>query len=845
MISKVRLYYREIEYPIVGDSNRSDKYPKKCNRAIVINVLVEIFRIMLKNYLVASIRSLRKHFSYSAINIIGMGIGLATCILLSTWISHELSYDRFHQNANRIYRGSLEYSFGGQTSKTSVSPTALLPVLKKNFAEVETGVRVYNPSSWNPYVLKNNDKLFQEKKFYYADSTFFQVFSFRLLRGNPRKALTEPNSVVLSQSSAKKYFGTEDVLGKTFTVNNKTEYKVTGLMEDLPSNSMIKFDFVGSFSSLEASKEQIWWSANYQTFLVITPQANVSALREKINALVKRELASELTGKGDYVVYNFVPLTDIYLKSDVDEPEVTGNIQYVYIFSAIALLVLIIACINYINLATAKAAGRAKEVGVRKVAGALRSQLFTQFISESLVITFFAFCLAFFLAELALPSFNSLTGKSFIYGDLFQIKFLLTCFLTWLTIGFVAGAYPAIALSAFKPASVLKGNFKNSGQGVWLRQALVVFQFTVSIILMVGTAVIVKQINFIQNRKLGYDKENMIILPLDNKTRDVYDQLKTEFERTGKIAGMARSTEAPTKIKGGFGLKIEGAASEKGMIVTATAIDKDFIPTTNMKLVAGRNLTEGDFQKVKSDTLFSFIVNQSAVKELGLTPEKAIGVSVNLSGRKGGIIAVVEDFHFSSLHEKIGPLVLFSASDNWDLSYSFVRLKPGDFNSTLAELKSICAALLPHRPFEYEFLDQQYQKLYDNEQRMGSVTTLFAGLAIAIACLGLLGLVAYAAAQKTKEIGIRKVLGATSPGIVGLITASYMKLVIIAIFIGLPAAYWVMNTWWLESFAYHATIGIAPLVLAALSCIAIAFATASFQAVKAAWVDPATTLRSE
>ncbi len=502
---------------------------------------------MLKNYLVASIRSLRKHFSYSAINIVGIGLGLATCILLSVWINHELSYDHFHKNANLIYRGSLEYSFGGQTAKTSVSPSALLPVLRKNFAEVENGVRIYNPSRWNPYILKTNDKLFQEKKFYYADSTFFQVFSFNLIKGNPDKALTEPNSLVLTQSSAKKYFGSEDVIGKTITINNKTEYKITGLMEDVPSNSMIQFDFLGSFSSLEASKNQIWWSANYQTFLLLAPHADVNKLKENTTALVKKkELASEVTGKGDYVVYNFTPLTDIYLKSEVDEPEVVGSIQYVYIFSAIALLVLVIACINYISLATAKASGRAKEVGVRKVAGAVRSQLFIQFISESLLVTLLGFCFAFALAQLTLPLFNSLTGKSFIYTDLFNVTFLATCLIAWLLIAFIAGAYPALILSAFRPASVLKGNFNNSGKGVWLRQSLVVFQFSVSIILMVGTAVIVKQVDYIQNKRLGYDKENIIILPLDRKTRDVYDQLKTEFERSGKVVNMGRSTEVPT-----------------------------------------------------------------------------------------------------------------------------------------------------------------------------------------------------------------------------------------------------------------------------------------------------------
>ena len=800
---------------------------------------------MLKNYFVASIRSLRKHYSYSTINIVGIGLGLATCILLSVWINHELSYDQFHKNANRIYRGSLEYSFGGQTAKTSVSPTALLPVLKKNFADVENGVRIYNPSFWNPYIIKNNDKLFQEKKFYYADSTFFQVFSFHLLKGNPDKALTEPNSLLLTQSSAKRIFGTEDVIGKTLTINNKAEYKITGLLEDLPANSMIQFDFLSSFSSLDASKNQIWWSANYQTFLLLAPHADIKKVKEKTDALVKRVLASELTGKGDYVKYNFTPLTEIYLKSEVDEPEVVGSIQYVYIFSAIALLVLTIACINYINLATAKASGRAKEVGIRKVAGALRSQLFFQFISESLLMTFLGFCFAFALAQLTLPLFNALTSKSFIYTDLFNFHFLLYCLIAWLVIAFAAGAYPALALSSFKPASVLKGNFNNSGRGVWLRQSLVVFQFSISIILMVGTAVIVNQVDYIQNKELGYDKENIIILPLDKKTRDVYDQLRTEFERSGKVVNMGRSTESPTKINGGYGLKVEDSQSNNGMIVTAMAIDKEFIPTMGIKIVAGRNLMESDFSKLKSDTIFSFVLNQAAIKELGLTTENAVGTKVNLSGRNGQITTIIDDFHFSTLHEKIRPLVLFTARDDWDLNYSFVRIKPGNFNSTLEELKSICTNLLPHRPFEYEFLDQKYQKLYDKEQRMSSVTTLFAGLTIVIACLGLLGLVAYAAAQKTKEIGIRKVLGATSIGIVGLITKSYMRLVIVAIVIGLPTAYWIMDSYWLSSFAYRSSIGVAPLILAAISCIVIAFATASFQAIKAAWVDPAKTLRSE
>ena len=800
---------------------------------------------MIKNYLVASIRSLKKHFTYTVINIVGIGLGLATCILLSIWINHELSYDQFHKNANRIYRGALEYSFGGQKSKTSVSPTALLPVLKKNFAEVENGVRIYNPSSWNPFIVKGSDKLFQEKKFYYADSSFFQVFSFKLLRGNPTNALTEPNSVVVTQSSARKYFDSEDVIGKTLTINNKIEYKITGLLEDLPSNSMIQFDFLGSFSSLDASKEQIWWSANYQTFLLLSTNADVDRLRVKTAELVKKELASELTNPGDYVVYNFTPLTDIYLKSETDEPEVVGDIQYVYVFAAIAFLILITACINYINLATAKAADRAREVGIRKVVGALRGQLFIQFITESLVVTFLGFSLAFLLAQLSLPFFNSLTGKSFDGSDLLHFDFLEWAFIAWVIIAFLAGIYPSLAITSFKPVSVLKGNFQRSHNGIWLRQSLVVFQFSISIILMISTAVIVQQLDFIQNKKLGYDKENIIVLPFDRKSKEKYEELKTEFERTGQVVAMGLATESPTKINGGYGIKLDDAKTEIAMAITAMAIDRDFIPALGMKLVTGRNFNETDFKKLKADTIYSFMINEAAMKTLGLAPDNAIGAKLKMDSRKGEITGVIEDFHFSSLHEKIKPVVLFTAFQDWDISYIFVRLKTGNLKTTLDQLKTISNNLLPNRPFEYEFLDQKYQKMYDKEQRMGKVTAIFSGFAIAIACLGLLGLVAFAAAQKTKEIGIRKVLGASASSIVRLITNSYMKLVFFATLIGIPTAYWVMNTWWLSSFAYHATIGIGPLILSALACLFIAFATASFQAIKAAWIDPAKTLRSE
>lgn len=798
---------------------------------------------MIKNYLLVAVRHLKKHFTYSSINVIGLGLGLATCLLLVTWIRHELSFDRFHAKADRIYRGSLEYSFGGQTSKTSVSPTALLPAMQKNFQEVENGVRIYNPASFNPYMVRVDDKLFQESKFYFADSTFFRVFSFSLIKGNADKALTAPRSVILTETMARKYFGDNDPMGKVLLVNNKNEYTVTGLMKDVPDNSHIQFDFLASFSTLPAATEQIWWSANYQTFCLLATGANSNQLSEKTNELVKKELASELTNPGDYVKYNFIPLTDIYLRSEMDESETVGSIQYVYIFSAIAFLVLIIACINYINLATAKAAERAKEVGIRKVVGAVKKQLLFQFLSESVVITLLAFIVAFFLAQLTLPLFNSLTGKHFSPLALFAPAFIGMSLIAVAVIAITAGAYPAFAITSFQPVNILKGNFKTSGKGIWLRRSLVVFQFSVSIILVIGTIVILKQVNFIQNKKLGYNKSNVLILPLDQKTEEVYNQLKTELLKSGKASYVGRATESPTKINGGYGISIEGGGSEQGMISTATSVDVDFIPALGMEIVAGRNFTEGDFEKVKVDTLFSFILNETAIRELSLNPDQAVGTKMKLSGRKGEIIAVVKDFHFASLHEKISPLVLFNEESQFN--NIFIKLNPGDVNKTLEEFKQICGEVIPHRPFEYKFLDEQYEALYSNEQRIGQICTVFATLTILIACLGLFGLVAFSASQKTKEIGIRKVLGATAASIVLLITRDYTRLVIVAIVVALPLAYYTMETFWLGSFEYRTSMGVWPFISASIGCMIIAFGTATFQALKAAFVNPSETLRNE
>lgn len=797
---------------------------------------------MLKNYILISFRNLRKHFSYSFINITGLGLGLATCLLLVLWISHELSYDQFHKNSDRIYRGSLEYGFGGQVAKTSVSPNALLPALK-NFPEVEEGVRVFNLSAWNPFIVRYQDALFQEDHFYFADSSFFKVFSFSLLKGNPDKALTEPYSVILTKKIAKKYFGDEDPIGKTLTINNSREYKITGLMEDAPDNSLLQFEFIASFNSLGAGRGELtWWNANYQTFVLLHKTGSIISLEERINELVKKELAGELTNPGDYVRYNFIPLTDIHLRSEFDnEPEVVGDIKYVFIFAAIAFLVLVIATINYVNLATARASERAKEVSLRKVVGAVRQQLFFQFMGESIIITVLAFCLAFLLAQLSLPFFNSISGKHFVFFSLFQNEFLGYYTIALLVIATLAGVYPALIISAYNPGSVLKGSFKFSSRGIWLRKMLVVTQFSISIILIMGTLVINKQLNFIQQKKLGYDKENSIMLPYDKNTSEVYESLKTELIRTGAAQHVGRGSQSPVHIQSGYGIKTS-EDSDRGIITRGLPADENYLAVFNMEFLDGRNFTRADIERVNNDTVYSFILNEAALAALSIDKEKAIGTKVEVAPRKGEIIGVVKDFHFSSLHQTISPLVIFPEESQ--LSHIFIKLPEGNPAKSLDKIKTVYSSIVPHRPFEYEFIDQQFASMYTAEQRMGTVVTGFATLAIIIACLGLVGLVSFSVVQKTKEISIRKVLGATATKIVVLITQDYTPLVITAVLIGVPIAYWTMDQW-LSSFAYKESIGAGPVLYASLLCFIIAFGTAGYLAMRASFINPADNLRNE
>ncbi|MGE0588957.1 MAG: ABC transporter permease [Cyclobacteriaceae bacterium] len=798
---------------------------------------------MIKNYFLTTLRNLQKHFSYSLINIFGLGLGIAISLLLALWIRHEVSFDRFHTNADRIFRVSMNMSFGGRSAQMSVSPTALLPALQKNFAEVETGVRIYNPASFNPFIVKKDDNFFQEGKFYFADSTFFDVFSYPLVKGNPKTVLTQPRSVVLTESMAKKYFGNEDPVGQTLLINGQNDYTVTGIVQDAGNNSYLQFDFIGSFSSLrQAQEDGVWWSANYLTYVLLTPGADLSSLEEKTNALSMAAIGDQMSGPGDYVKYQWTKMPDIHLYSTAqNEMENVGSIQYVYLFSGIALIILVIACINYVNLATARASYRAKEVGVRKVVGASKKQLMAQFVGESVVITFFSLVLALLLVQLMLPLFNELTGKTFSHTAFFDPTFLLGIMITAVFIAIVSGAYPALAITAFKPVSILKGNFRTSAKGIWLRKTLVVFQFCVTLVLTISTIAILKQLSFIQSKNLGYDRENAIVIPLDRKTQDVYSSLKSEFLRTGKVSSIGRATESPVEIRGGYSLEVQDS-SDPSLSVVAVSADDGFVSSLGMEIVSGRDFNENDIERFLADTTYAFLVNESVLKSLFLTGEEAVGKKVELNGRKGEIVGVLKDFHFASLHMPIGPLVIFSGANEYN--FAIAKLASGSISETLEQLKTVSNTVAPHRPFTYEFIDQQFDALYRSEQRMSKLFGVFATLAIVIACLGLLGLVSFSATQKTKEIGIRKVMGASAGNIVLLITNEYTRLIIIAIFIAIPLSIYGINTL-LSSFAYKTEIGIPLFVGAVIGCILIAFLTASYQAIKAAMINPTETLRNE
>lgn len=796
---------------------------------------------MFKNYIKTSLRNLWKNKMASGINISGLTIGLSACLLIALYINHELSYDRFQLKGKRIARVIMEYSFsgGGTPVKGNWTSTKVAPVFKRNFPEVESAVRMTKYER----VIRYKDKLLTEPNFMYADSSFFDLFSFRLLKGDPHTVLSGPYKVLLTTSAAKKYFGNEDPIGKTITVGTDSSiYQVTGIMQDCPSNSQIKFDCLASFSSLGVIQEETYWNANYTTYLLLKDEQAGASLQAKLPAFMQKEMA------GEHATVNFYlePFNKIHLYSEFGGFEPNNSISYIYILAAVALLILVIACFTYINLSTARSMERAREVGVRKVIGAGRQQLFWQFIGESALLCLVSVILSMAVAALVMPYFNQLTEKQLQAGDLLSLPMIAFSLLIAACISLLAGSYPALILARFQPVKVLKGSFRNTASGQWLRQSLIVFQFVISVFLIVATFVVQKQLYYIQHKKLGYDREHVLVLPTDDKMYSRLPLIKQELKSDPDIISVSRCVRSPVEGGGGYNMRTALMPETEQMSVTANPVDEEYIRTTGLKIIAGTDFTEQDMKDVSTNDhekrIYHFILNESAAKQLGWTPEEAVGKKMFLdNSRPGYVKAVVSDFHFSSLHEPIKPIVLFT--ELWGRSL-LVKLSGRNLPQTISFIEKKWKSLVPYRPFHYHFMDEDYDKLYSAELRLGKVMNGFALIAIVLACLGLFGLSSYAAQQRVKEIGIRKVLGASVSHIIIILSGNFVKLAGIAVLIAFPAAWWTMNKW-LQDFAYRTSMNWSIYLLAGGATLLITILTVSIQAVKTAMGNPVKSLRTE
>jgi putative ABC transport system permease protein len=794
---------------------------------------------MLANYLKIALRHLQKNKLYTTVNLLGLSVGIASCLLIGLYIWHELSYDRFHQNADRIARVTWQYNFGDAETKTATTGTKVGPELQRRFPEVEAYVRTLKYTR----VVGYGAQQYEEKGFLYADSAFFTAFSFPLLKGDPKTALDAPDKLVITKTAAKKYFGSEDPMGKTVKVGGTKDFRITGVAKDAPDNSQIQFEFVGSFLSTNASKEEKWSEANYVTYLLLRDGKSLPGLELKVADLVKRVVKTEMQLQGNqFMAYHLEPLTAVHLHSELDGFEPNNNILYIYIMAIVGVLILLIACVNYTNLSTAQSARRSAEISMRKVMGADKSHVFAQFMTETFLLTLLSVLAALLLSSFLLPFFNSLAGKQFDRSALFSPQLFGGLLLLSVLIAFAAGAYPAIVLSGAKLINVLKSGFTFTGSAT-LRRSLIVAQFVISIFLIIATIVILQQLNFIQSKDLGYNKEQVVVLPVDAQMREHYDDLRTALAANPGVVSVGGAYEEPTHIGWGDGIDTKDG---KQITVNALPVDENFGKTLNLRFVAGSDYNQTDVMQFDTSNdganlRYTFILNESAVKALGWKPEEAIGKTIT-KGRDGVVKAVVKDFHFRSMHEPINPLVIFL--DKRLVGSLFVKLEGDNLGASIKALEAVWKSRIQHRPFEYHFLDEDYATLYKAEQRTASVFTTFSSLAVLLACLGLFALTAYTMVQRTKEIGIRKVLGATLMDILSLVSKDFLWLILISLVIAAPLAFFATQKW-LSSFIYKIHLQWWVFVLAGVVTLLIAFVTICLQAVKTALANPVKSLRTE
>ncbi len=805
---------------------------------------------MLKNYVKIALRNLFRNRLYSLINLSGLAIGIAACLMIYLWVRDELSYDRFHQNAGRIYRIERKFDFRDMHGQAPITSGPYGPALIGDYPEVEKFVRLHR----NELSIKDHRSIFGQQQLVFADNSIFEVFDFHLEKGDPQTALTQPMSVVLTRENALKYLGTEDAVGKSLTVDwdgTLTDFQVTGILEEVPHNSHVHFEVLASLSSYPKEQMNIWFNNFLYTYVLLKERASIGDLEKKFSSFLTKYMAADFakvvgpdTDINDVFQLKLYPLLDIHLHpAQQFEIEPQGSLTSVYIFSAIAVLILIIACINFMNLSTARANKRAREVGIRKTIGAYKHQLQGQFLGESVFLAFIALILALLLIRLFIPIFNSISGKFLSVSMLFHIGNWSIVLGIALIAGLLAGLYPAFYLTEFDPAKVLKAGVHSGAGKSNFRRSMAVIQFVISITLIIGTLVIYRQMEYIQNKSLGFDKENVVLIPAEsNRVRQNIDAFRNTLREDVRIKSVAVSSNIPSSDMF-YDTVFKRDDSDEVFSLIFMYADYEFVDTYGFQLINGRKFS----REFSTDIQSAVLINQAAASEVGYTPEEAVGkkllrfVNVN-EFREYTIIGVLEDFHFKSLHRIIEPCLLILAPDEFRIVS--VRIKPGDVRGTIDFIRQKWTEIFPEEQFEYRFLDNRINLLYKSEGKVQSIFLIFSVLSIFVACLGLFGLSAFTAEERTKEIGVRKVLGASTANILLLLSKEFTKWVLVANIIAWPIAYFMMNRW-MQNFAYKAGIGLWPFILSAVLAFLIALVTISYQSVKAALTDPVDCLRYE
>jgi putative ABC transport system permease protein len=809
---------------------------------------------MFKNYFTVAVRNLKKYKLISFINLFGLTVGLTCCLMILTYILHEISFDKYNRNANRIYRVTRSFNTQDGTTTLNLGTVAppFGPLLAHDFPAIEAVTELL-PNGTT--ALRYKDKIFNEKNVFFADENLFKVFDVKVIKGNPQTALSDPFCVMLSDVEANKYFGGEDPLNKMILMENHFNLKVTAIYQSFPSNAHIHPELMLSFPTLSDTAiygaENLrtnWGNNSFFTYLLMPANYPMERIAAKFPAFLDAHMNHKDYGGADpskFTNLGLQKLTDIHLRSHMDyEAEENGDIKRVYIFSAIALFILLIACINYMNLSTARSALRSREIGIRKVVGAQKKELIFQFLSESVIISWAAILLALGLLYLILPSLNKLSGLDLSIKALLNWETLLAVFFVPFTVGIISGIYPALFMSSFQPVKTLKGLFKAGGGSISLRKALVVTQFAISIILIISTAVVFEQLRYMQESKLGYDKEHIVAMLNNPALNPGYESFRNELLQNAYIRDATRSSRIPT----GRLLDGQGASSESGdslqpvkADIRQVVVDRDFVPTFGMAMAAGRNFSR-DFATDSN----AFVLNETAVNIIGWkSDQEAIGKNFGYGNTKGKVVGVIKDFHFESMHQKIAPIVFIMPPDAYNY-YNRISIKiaGGHVAEALAYIEKTWRKYLPETPYEYTFLDENFGKLYASEQKQGTLFTIFACIAVFIASLGLFGLSAFAITQRIRELGIRKVLGASVSSIVSLLSRDFLVLVIFAALIAFPVAWYAMHNW-LADFAYHIQMPWWVFLLAGLAALSIALVTVSSLAIKAASANPVKSLRTE